>query len=78
MWADIRRIPGDEDRLTLPEVMRAIELQSKGASESKTFSPPGCEHAVCSFHGSFVLMPDGKVKALSRWSGGLFLQNRKS
>jgi uncharacterized radical SAM superfamily Fe-S cluster-containing enzyme len=58
-------IPADEDRLTLPDVMRAIELQTQGLIGIYDFLPPGCENAHCSFHGSFVVMPDGQVKALT-------------
>jgi uncharacterized radical SAM superfamily Fe-S cluster-containing enzyme len=57
--------PSDDDRLTLPEVMRAIELQTAGRIRVEHLLPPGCENALCSFHGSFVLMPDGTAKALS-------------
>jgi len=58
-------VPTDEDRPTLPDVMRAIELQTQGLIRIGDFLPPGCENALCSFHGSFVVMPDGKLKALT-------------
>jgi 7,8-dihydro-6-hydroxymethylpterin dimethyltransferase len=58
-------IPSDNDRLTLPDVMRAIELQTKGLIRIENLLPPGCENALCSFHGSFVVMPDGQLKALT-------------
>lgn len=58
-------MPDQEERLTLPEVMRAIESQSRGLIRVENFAPPGCENALCSFHGSFVVMPDGHVKALT-------------
>jgi 7,8-dihydro-6-hydroxymethylpterin dimethyltransferase len=57
--------PSDQDRLTLPDVMRAIELQTRGLIRIENLLPPGCENALCSFHGSFVVMPDGQVKALT-------------
>lgn len=60
-------MPQDEDRITLPEVMQAVEAQSAGRVRVANLLPPGCEHALCSFHGSFVLMPGGEVKALSAW-----------
>jgi uncharacterized radical SAM superfamily Fe-S cluster-containing enzyme len=59
------QIPADENRLTLPDVMRAIDLQTRGLISIDSFQPPGCENAHCSFHGSFVVMPDGQVKALT-------------
>jgi 7,8-dihydro-6-hydroxymethylpterin dimethyltransferase len=58
-------IPADVDRLTLPDVMRAIELHTKGRIRIENLLPPGCENALCSFHGSFVVMPDGQLKALT-------------
>ena len=57
--------PADKDRLTLPDVMAAVELQTQGLISIDNFMPPGCENARCSFHGSFVAMPDGRLKALT-------------
>ncbi len=45
--------------------MREIELQTKGSIKAESFRPPGCENARCSFHGDFVVMPDGHLKALT-------------
>ena len=42
-------------RITLPEVMQALEKQTKGLVKVDHFAPPGCEHAWCSFHGSFTI-----------------------
>ena len=58
--------PTDADRLTLPELMRYLERQTSGLMNVENFTPPGCENALCSFHGNFVLMPDGNLKALTR------------
>lgn len=59
------RAPRDADRLTLPEVMQAIEEQTQGQVRMENLCPPGCEHALCSFHGNFVYMEDGKLAPLS-------------
>jgi uncharacterized radical SAM superfamily Fe-S cluster-containing enzyme len=59
------RMPVDKGRVTLPDVMRAVELQTRGMISIDNFMPPGCENALCSFHGSFVAMPDGRLKALT-------------
>ena len=59
------QIPTNKDRLTLPDVMRAIEFHSEGLIRIENFLPSGCENARCSFHGSFVVMSDGQVKALT-------------
>lgn len=58
--------PADGHRITIPEVIRAIESQTGGRVRSDQFAPPGCENALCSFHGNFVLMPGGELTA---WTG---------
>jgi uncharacterized radical SAM superfamily Fe-S cluster-containing enzyme len=57
--------PSDEMRITLPEVLRAIEAQSGGMIQASHFGPPGCENSLCSFHGQFMLLPSGKVMPLT-------------
>jgi uncharacterized radical SAM superfamily Fe-S cluster-containing enzyme len=57
--------PRDHDRVTIPEIIRGLELQTNGLVRVDHFKPPGCEKARCSFHGTFVLMPDGDLKAFS-------------
>jgi uncharacterized radical SAM superfamily Fe-S cluster-containing enzyme len=58
--------PRDTDRITIPEIIRAIEAQTGGALKRENFCPPGGENALCSFHGNFVQMPDGKLVPLTR------------
>jgi uncharacterized radical SAM superfamily Fe-S cluster-containing enzyme len=58
--------PEDQARITIPEVIRALQTQTGGLIQSNTFCPPGCENALCSFHSNFVLMPDGELKPLTR------------
>jgi len=53
------------ERFTLPEVMRAIEEQTGGLMKVSDFTPPGGENARCSFHGSFFLLPDGRLRRTS-------------
>lgn len=61
--------PDPSGRITLPEVMRAIEEQSGGLFKAAHLGPPGCENALCSFHGRFLQQADGKVVPLkpSAW-----------
>lgn len=59
-------VPGDAERITIPEILRAIETQTDGAIQASHFKPPGCENAWCSFHGNFVLMEGGELHALTR------------
>jgi len=58
--------PRDADRITIPEIIRAIDTQTQGAIKGESFCPPGGENARCSFHGNFVLMPEGKLLPLTR------------
>ncbi len=58
-------IPQDTGRITIPEIIRSLEIQTGGLLKIDDFKPPGCENAFCSFNGTFVLMPDSSVKALT-------------
>lgn len=58
--------PPPEERLTLPDLMRAIQQQTDGLIRADHFIPPGCEHPLCSFHGNFLRQEDGSLKPLSR------------
>lgn len=51
-------------RITLPEVMAAIEKQSAGMFKATDFRPPGCENAWCSFHADYLILEDGRVQGL--------------
>lgn len=62
--------PLDEERITLPEVLRGIENQTEGKIKVEHFAPSGCDNPRCGFHGDFVIMPDGSVKQLTRKSEG--------
>jgi uncharacterized radical SAM superfamily Fe-S cluster-containing enzyme len=53
--------PDPSGRITLPEVMCAIEQQSGGRFKAAHLGPPGCENALCSFHGRFLQQADGEV-----------------
>ena len=54
--------PADADRITIPEVMRAIEAQTQGRIKVENFTTSGCENALCSLHGNFVVMPNGDLR----------------
>lgn len=59
---------GDRGRFTLPDLMKALEEQTSGLLKVVDFSPPGCEHARCSFHATYVQSADGH---LSPVGGGI-------
>jgi uncharacterized radical SAM superfamily Fe-S cluster-containing enzyme len=62
--------PVDADRITIPEVIRAIEEQTEKRIRRESFRPPGGENALCSFHANFVVMQDGELKPLTRHDPG--------
>jgi uncharacterized radical SAM superfamily Fe-S cluster-containing enzyme len=62
--------PKDEVRITIPEILRAIEEQTQGKIKADHFKPPGCEHSWCSFHGNFVLLEDGRLQAWTQHTPG--------
>ncbi|GBC59430.1 radical SAM protein [Desulfonema ishimotonii] len=57
--------PADRDRITIPEVITALADQTGDMIRPEHFRPPGCEHALCSFHGNYMILPDGQLKALT-------------
>lgn len=60
---------GDGGRFTLPELMRSLEAQTKGLIKVADFSPPGCEHAHCSFHATYIRSAQGKLIPLGAGKG---------
>ncbi|WDP91723.1 MAG: radical SAM protein [Desulfobacter sp.] len=57
--------PGDDNRITIPEVLREIESQTRGQFKAGEFRPSSCEHALCSFNGKFIIRDDGRPSALT-------------
>ncbi len=55
---------GDEGRFTLPELMRCLEEQTGGLVKVIDFSPPGCEHAHCSFHATYMHSAKGDLRPI--------------
>jgi uncharacterized radical SAM superfamily Fe-S cluster-containing enzyme len=56
--------PKNRDRLTIPDILMALEEQTQGELKESDFVPPVCEHPHCSFSGFFVLM-DKKLLPIS-------------
>ena len=54
----------DNKRLTLPELLRLLEQQGEGALAPAHFSPPACEHALCSFHANYLITEEGRLMPL--------------
>jgi uncharacterized radical SAM superfamily Fe-S cluster-containing enzyme len=55
-------LPQNRDRITLPEILTALETQSRGRVHASDFHPPGCENALCSFNGRFFITESGGLK----------------
>jgi len=62
--------PRDADRITLPEIMAGLERQTGGLVRAGDFQPPGCEHALCSFHANYLVEEDGGLRLLTRRTCG--------
>lgn len=58
--------PTDDDRITLPEIINEIELQTSGLVKAANFKQPGCENSLCSFNGSFLYDDKKNLKAITR------------
>ncbi len=50
--------PKDENRITLPEIVSAIERQTEGLIRMSDLAPSSCDHPRCGFHGDFVIIRD--------------------
>jgi len=57
------RTPGEEDRYTLDQLMTDISDQAGIPLES--FMPSRCDHPLCGFHASFLIIPKGGLRPLS-------------
>jgi hypothetical protein len=58
--------PRDEDRITLPELIEEIELQTKGLVKAENLKPANCENSLCSFNGSFIYDDRKKLKPATK------------
>lgn len=62
----IPKQPDEKDRITLSELMDEIERQTAGKIKAKDLKPPQCENSLCSFHGNFLSLGNGKLAAVSK------------
>lgn len=56
--------PADSDRISLPEIISAMQEQTDGLIQSSWFTPSGGPNRYCSFNGNFVVMEDGTLKPI--------------
>ncbi|MEW6616621.1 MAG: radical SAM (seleno)protein TrsS [Thermodesulfobacteriota bacterium] len=55
--------PEDRDRITIPDVLRALEVQTQGEVKARNFVPRRRKDSHCGFSGFFVLTKEKKLKA---------------
>nr|WP_320016355.1 radical SAM (seleno)protein TrsS [uncultured Desulfobacter sp.] len=60
--------PKDDSRITIPEVLKEIEVQTQGQFKAAAFRPSACEHALCSFNGKFIIRDNGRPSALTAFN----------
>jgi uncharacterized radical SAM superfamily Fe-S cluster-containing enzyme len=65
------KAPDNKDRITLPEILHAVEHQTGGKLRLSDFAPSCCDHPRCGFHGDFVVLPNQTLLRLTP-------KNRKS
>jgi len=56
-------VPGNDDRYTLDELIRALSDQA--GLDASCFSPSHCDHPACGLHGSFVSDEFGELTPLT-------------
>ena len=56
--------PADSDRITLPEIITAMQAQTEGLIQTSWFTPSGGPNRYCSFNGNFVVMENGALKPI--------------
>ena len=55
--------PSDKDRITTPDVLRALEVQTEREVKAENFLPRRRQDSHCGFSGFFVLQQDHQLKA---------------
>ena len=58
------RVQSQENKVTLFDLLKEIEVASKGRIRSKDLIPMNTGHTLCGFHGTFLREDDGKVSLL--------------
>ena len=61
---------GAGGRVTLPDLMRGLEVQTGGMVQAADFHAPGCEHSLCSFSTAYTLSVDDELVPLPAAASG--------
>lgn len=70
--------PKDDDRITLSELMDNIEEQTRGKFKVSSMKPPGCENALCSFHGNYIYKNKDEVITITNKSNSCCQKSEKA
>jgi len=62
--------PPDEDRITLPDVIDALESQTNGELKEQDFLPRHAHDSHCAFSSFFILTREGKLQGISNRTRG--------
>ena len=62
--------PTDENRVTLPALAHAIEVQTKGMLKADNFVPTSCSNVHCDMKSLSIVMPDGSLFPLTTMALG--------
>jgi len=62
-----RQAPDDRSRITMPEVLRAMEAQTEGEICAEAFLPRRRHDSHCGFSGFFILDQDNHLKATTQF-----------
>lgn len=62
--------PPDEDRITIPDVIDALESQTGGELKEQDFIPRRAQDSHCAFSSLFILTQEGKLQAMSNRARG--------
>lgn len=54
--------PRNENRITIPELFKAMEDQTDGLVKAIDFQPKGSENSYCSFHATYLILADGQLR----------------
>jgi len=58
-------MPNNEDRLTIPDMLKAIEIQTGGELRVENFTPTSCSNVHCDARSYSVVLENGKLLPLT-------------
>lgn len=58
--------PENTDRITIPELLQAMEEQTQSLVHLEDFQPKGSENSFCSFHATYMILADGSLRTIKQ------------